>query len=461
MTDSVIELDLSVPWEPPEPPAPRRRLQARWVAAAAVLAVTLGVLVAGGPLPDGGRLYTVQVQVLEAQLAGGRLIIARYQPTAPGPMIEARRASDGALLWEHSTDLQQTAVAGPDVVLLLTESSTGDGVSNGLVVLDAATGKELWSRPRIGFQGTNAAVVVVEEVRSTTPTIITGLPDQDPGVNYARTTPERRFLGLAARTGTVVWDVTIPEGRDVDLGWASPYQSRLVSFDELSPTGQLTRRDARTGAVTETRQLDWSGRSAMLGSGWLDGSGRVRDRLVVYPAGERGADVYDLATGGKLFRWAGDGGGTSLFRCTERIFCANDGTGLTAVDITTGKPRWHLDGPGMVAGFAGERLLVGTFAQMNAIQPTLTGIVDSRTGTVVRKLADWRVLGTGGSRPLVWRPVDERTAILGELDPATGTVAVFATAGNWFGDPACSVDGRFLACLVGGELSVWRLPNRR
>ncbi|GAB3872901.1 PQQ-binding-like beta-propeller repeat protein [Dactylosporangium cerinum] len=464
MTDSVIELDLSTPWEPPEPPAPQRRLQARWVAAAVVLAVTLGVLVAAGPRPDGGRLYSVQVQVLQAQVSNGRLIVARYQPTAPGPMIEARRASDGSLLWEHSAGLQlQMAVAGPDVVLLLSESNMGDGVSNGLVVLDAATGKELWSRPRIGIQGTNAEVVVVEEVRSTTQTIIMDVPDQEPGVNYARTKPERRFFGLAARTGAVVWDVTIPAGHDVDLGWASPYESRLVGFDELGPTGQLTRRDARTGAVTETHQLDVSGTSAMLGSGWLDSSGPANNRLVVYPGGERGADVYDLATGRKLFRWAGDNGGGSLFRCTDRFFCAGDDTGLTAVDSTTGKPRWHLDGPVVVAGFAGERLLIGTFSQassqMAALRPTLTGIVDSRTGTVVKKLADWRVLNTDGSRPLVWRPVDERTAILGELDPATGTVAVFATAENWFGDPMCSVDGRFLACLVGGELSVWRLPN--
>ena len=93
VTDSVIELDVSVPWEPPEPPAPRRRLQARWVAAAAVLVAALGVLVAAGPRSDAGRLYSVEVQVLQAQTAGGRLFIARYQGTAPGPMIEARRAA--------------------------------------------------------------------------------------------------------------------------------------------------------------------------------------------------------------------------------------------------------------------------------------------------------------------------------------------------------------------------------
>ena len=59
----------------------------------------------------------------------------------------------------------------------------------------------------------------------------------------------------------------------------------------------------------------------------------------------------------------------------------------------------------------------------------------------------------------MWRPVDERTAVLGELDPATGAVGTFAVSEDWFGNPSCSVDGRILACIVAGELSVWRLPN--
>ena len=161
VVETVIELDLSTPWEPPEPPARRRRLRTRWVAVAAVLAVTLGVLVAGGPHSGAGLLYTIDHQVLRAQASGGRLYVARYQSTAPGPMIEARRLSDGGLLWERSAELpQQLVVAGPDVVILMSEDRTGRGDSSVLVVLDAATGRELWSRSRVTFNGTNARVMV-------------------------------------------------------------------------------------------------------------------------------------------------------------------------------------------------------------------------------------------------------------------------------------------------------------
>ena len=458
MADTVIELDLSVPWEPPEPPAPRRRLRARWMAVAAVLAVTLGVLVTGAPRPDSGRLYAIDFQVLRAQVSGGRLLLARYQLTGPGPMIEARRASDGKLLWERSAEVQQQiVVSGPDVVILMSEDGTG-GDSSGLVVLDAGDRQGAVVPVAGQVQRHQRRRRDRRDVRDAPPHTFTGIVEEDPGVNAAGVQPQQRFLGLSARTGATAWDVTVPEGHDIGFGWDNPFESRLDRFDVLSPTGQLTRRDARTGAVTATRQLDWSGVSAMVGGSPMEGSGGA-DRLIVYPAGQRGAVVYDLATGRSLFRWTGENM-SGLFRCTARLFCTNDAAGLTAVDITTGERRWHIDGQGVVVGFAGQRLLVGAFSDTWAPQPMLSGIVDGRTGAVVKNIAGWRLLsGAGGGRPPVWRPVDERTAVLGELDPATGTVTTFAQAENWFGNPECSVDGRTLACIVGGELSVWRLPN--
>lgn len=464
VAETVIELDISAPWQPPEPPAPRRRLQARWVAVATVLAVTLGVLVAGGPRSGAGLLYSLDFQVLRAQTSGGRLFLARYQTAAPGPMIEARRASDGALLWEHSAEVQQQMfVAGPDVLILMSAERTSDGDSGALVVLDAATGRELWSRPGTLLTGTKSDVVIVEDAREVlAPTFTVIDPDQDPGINRVGTQPPRRFLGLSVRTGATVWDVTVAQGQEVDLDWVDPFLSRLDRIDVLSRSGQLTRRDARTGAVTATYQLDWSGAAEMLSSSRADGSGRVTDRVVLYPDGQRGAMVYDLATGRLLFRWVGEDG-RGLFRCTDRLFCTADNDGLLAVDSATGERRWHLDGPRMVIGFGSERLLIGGFGENGVRQLTASGIVDGRTGTVIKQLTDWQLLnvgGGGGDRPLVWRPVDKRTAVLGELDPMTGTVLTFATAEAWFGNPECSGNGTILACVVVGGLSVWRLPNR-
>ncbi|MEV4514068.1 PQQ-binding-like beta-propeller repeat protein [Dactylosporangium sp. NPDC049525] len=461
MSETVIELDLSVPWEPPEPPAPRRRLRTRWVAVAAVLAVTLGLLVAGGPRSGAGLLYTIEHQVLRAQVAGGRLYLARYQATGPGPVIEAHRLSDGKLLWEREAELpQQLLVAGPDVVILMSEDRSSSGDSNAFVILDAATGKELWSRAGVRFDGTNPAVVVVEDAQDEPVGMIYQFgDDDDAGVNHAFVQPQRRIRGLALRTGATVWDVTVPEGSDVNFSWENPFQSRLNRFDVLSRTGQLTRHDARTGAMTETHQLDWSGASAMFSAGWLDGSGRPADRIVVYPDGQRGADVYDLGTGRLLFRWPG-ARTSGLFRCTATLFCAGGDDGLDAVDSTTGERRWHVEEHEVVVGFAGVRLLLGAYREPSSLQPGQLGIVDSRTGTVVKKLTGWNVL-TGGDQPVLWRPLDTRTALLGRLDPSTGLVTVFARATDWFGNPECSVDNGALACVVVGGLSVWRLPNPR
>ncbi|MDG6104646.1 PQQ-binding-like beta-propeller repeat protein [Dactylosporangium aurantiacum] len=458
--ETVIELDVSTPWEPPEPPAPRWRPPARWLAVAAALVLALGLLAAGGPRPDTGLLFTVDFQVLRAQASGGRVFLARYQLTSPGPMIEARRATDGAMLWQRPAEVdQQLIVAGPDVVILMSEDRTGRGDSSVLLVLDAATGRELWSRPRVTFDGINARVMVVEEAPEEPPGQVVYVAGDDPGVNHAGARPPQRYLGLDLRTGATVWDVTVAEGSDVNLSWADLYQAQVNRFDVLSRTGQLTRRDARTGAVTATYQLDWSGTSAMFSAGWLDGSGRPTDRVVVYPDGERGAVVYDLTTGRRLFRWPGELN-NGLFRCTDRLLCTGTGGGLDALDSTTGERRWHLAGPDGVLHFAGDRLLVGSWRDPVATGPRVAGIVDARTGALVRTFTGWYALPAGGARPLLWRSDDKRTAVLGELDPATGLITVFARAENWFGNPECSADGRTLACVVVGGMSVWRLPNR-
>lgn len=458
VTETMIELDVSAPWEPPERPAPRRRLRTRWVAVAAVLAVALGVLAAGGPRPDAGLLFTVDFQVLRAQTSGGRIFLARYQSTGPGPMIEARRASDGTVLWQRPAEVgQQLTLAGPDVVVLIGEDRTGGGESNVLVVLDAATGRELWSRSKVTFNGVNTGVMVVQEGREAPGVRVVDEADFESGVNLTWPRGQQRYLGLDLRTGATVWDVTVAEGSDVNLSWDNAYQASINRFDVLDGTGQLTRRDARTGAVTSTHQLDWSGTSAMFNAGWVDGSGRPADRVIVYPAGERGAVVFDLISGRQLFRWPG-GLNDGLFQCTDRLLCSGRRDGLDTLDSTTGERRWHLSGPDGVLGFAGDHLLVGVWRDPGGNGPQVAGIVDARTGTFVKRYSGWYAL-PGGDRPLLWRPVDKRTAVLGQVDPATGLITVFARAENWFGNPDCSVGGRTLVCVVVGGLSVWRLPN--
>ncbi|GAB3872894.1 hypothetical protein [Dactylosporangium cerinum] len=70
------------------------------------------------------------------------------------------------------------------------------------------------------------------------------------------------------------------------------------------------------------------------------------------------------------------------------------------------------------------------------------------------------IVDASAERILLWQPIDPRTAVLGELDVATGRVTVFGRAGNWDGTPECGAVGDTLACVQLGALTVWRLPER-
>jgi outer membrane protein assembly factor BamB len=457
VTEAVIDLDPSSPWEPP---APRVR-RARWVAVAAVLAVTLGMLGAGGRRPGADLLYTVDSQVLQALTAGGRLYLARYQDSAPGPMIEARRLSDGRLLWEHPGEVdQQLVTAGDGVVVLLGEARPDGRVSTALTVLDAATGTELWSRSRVTYNGTAAGVVIVEEERDG-PGQVTVVADRSPDVNLFDGLADQRFLGLSDRTGSAAWDITVPAGTAVSFNRTNDAAGRLVRltrFDVLDTAGQLTRRDTTTGKVIETSQLDRSGTVSAMYGRWINGTA---DQVVVYPPdGHSDPMVFDTRTGRPLFPWPVEPG-PALFRCTQTLFCATTEDGMQAVDSVTGERRWYLAGRDTVIASIDERLVVGSYREGSTVEPEDIAVVDSRTGALVRDLPGWRVLAGGSERPLVWRAVDGRAAVLGELDPRTGLIAVDVRPDDWSGSPACSVDANALACVaVGGRLSVWRLPSR-
>lgn len=103
---------------------------------------------------------------------------------------------------------------------------------------------------------------------------------------------------------------------------------------------------------------------------------------------------------------------------------------------------------------------MSTFERPDAVSRRL-GVIGARTGAVITELADWRLIESASAgRILLWRPVDQRTAMLGELNPATGRITVFGTVGKWYGPPECSAGGDTLACVMVGEATVWRLPAR-
>ncbi|MET7425880.1 hypothetical protein [Dactylosporangium sp. NPDC005555] len=465
MPETVIELDLSSPWEPPEHPAPRRRLRARWVAVCAVLAVASGVLAAAGPRPRTGPLYMIDDRVRGVTVAGDKLIVERFQQSVTDPRIEGRRRSDGALLWAVQGSLEQhPVVAGAGALILVHYGIEDRGFSSTITVLDPDTGRQLWTRQNSAFVGSRDGLVVVQEMGA--PEKVVDLPvgeERDPAVNHAADVPPLPLRVLDERTGTTVWEMTPPDGAVLDFRWDGRFPvGRVTGVDQLETSGLLTRRDIRTGAVRSTVQLRWSGRPAMFSTtaGWQVVPGRVPDRAVVYPDGQRGGIVFDLADGRSLFPTdvaIYDG----LYPCAAGLYCSTTDRGLAAYDSTTGKPAWRLAGFTEIVASVGDRLVVSTYDYSSA-RPAPLGIADARTGALVTDLDGWRLIReASGERILVWRAADPVTGILGELDPVTGRVAVFGRAGEWYGPPECSAGRDTLACLMVGRMTVWQLPARR
>lgn len=358
-------------------------------------------------------------------------------------------------------------------LILVRYGEPNRGFSSTLIALDPATGRTLWTRPQAALVGTHDDLVVVEDLPDQDETAEVAedeAPDAtDPETNHVGWPLPRRLFTLDAHSGAEVWRLTTPPGSALDFAWDGRYPTgRVTALDQLDPSGLVTRRDVRTGAVVATRQLDWSGTPAMFSTGsvWptgpvnnpAGGPWRTPGRAVVYPDGQRGGIVFDLADGRALFRTDAamfDG----LYQCTPTLFCTSTGAGIAAYDGTTGRPAWRLGGYTEIVAAKGDRLVVSTYEQ--GATPGRVGIADARTGAVLHELTGWQlILGTPTGRIVLWRPVDTRTALLGELDPATGGVTVFGRADDWYGAPECSLDARTLACVMVGTATVWRLPDR-
>jgi outer membrane protein assembly factor BamB len=474
VAETVIELDVSSPWEPPEPArAPLRfRPAARWVAAGTVLAVVLGLLVAAGAKPRTAALYRIDGRVLNVTVAGDTLLVGRFRQDVTEPVIEGRRLSDGKLLWTAPTVLQQhSAALSAGALILVRHTNDDSGHVSTIAAVDLATGRELWTRQGVALIGVHDDRVLIQELPEQARPVevieeeAAEPVDVDQSVNDAGPPQPRHLFALDERTGDPVWDLVAPPGTALTYTWEARHATgRVTAVDQLDGSGLLTRRDVRTGAVVATRQLEWSGTPAWFSTGEARPAdpqpGRLGGRVVVYPHGQRGGLVFDLADGRKLFstdRAIFDG----LYECSAGLFCAVTLNGIATYDSTTGAPRWRLGRYTEVIATAGDRLVVGAFDRETA-QEDLLGIADARTGAALAELTGWQLItGVAGDRILLWRRVDHRTALLGRLDPATGWITVFGRDGDWYGPPECSAGADMLACVMVGQLTVWRLPAAR
>ncbi|GAA2605526.1 hypothetical protein GCM10010399_40680 [Dactylosporangium fulvum] len=462
MPDAIIELDLSTPWEPPDPPpSPRRRVHRRWLASAVVGLVAAGVLVAAAPGRDTRPVFVIDQQVISVSMSERRIVVSRYEQAVP--VLEVLDVPDGSRIWSQPIPREQHVYFVTEhVVTLLTESADEQGTAQTLTVLDVATGERLWERSRIRAVGRTPGRFVIEDmtdvVRDDWVVTLTkdaeGVPVNNPAEQY-----EHHYRVLDERTGAEVWSLDVPKGSVAAFGWDDEY-SVLEGLSELSPTGVLRFRDLTTGAVTATHQLDWSGTISYfdVGAAQSDIIGTTSGQVMLYTARERGADIYDLRTGRRLWHWEDRNTYRGLYPCTGELYCVQDRNGTDALDAHTGQPVWHVDRYNILLWHGNGTLLLGRWDE-NGPYSSLAATVDERTGRVLRRYEGWNLVQSRGTGPLVvWSRVGERSAVLGVLNQRSGRVTVFGRAPEWFGPPDCVAAGDHLACTVVGGLKVWRLP---
>ncbi|WP_432987125.1 PQQ-binding-like beta-propeller repeat protein [Dactylosporangium sp. CA-233914] len=461
--EAVIELDISTPWEPPDAPRSRPargRPGRRLAAGLAVLAVAALLPAAAAGPHRLAPAYSSNFQVLAVNAGGGRFIVSRYSG-ATKPTLVALDARDGRTLWQRPVEPDENLAAvdeqGP---LVQVERADENGVQAGLIrALDAETGAVRWERTQVRMVGlTPAGLVLVWQLPGPGEPAPGGFdtsygsPD-DPQTALPLLPHRERYAALDRRTGAVVWSVEVPPGTVPAIFMVD--HPRILGFSELDEHGVLRVRDPGSGAVTGTYQLQRSGVVARHQAG-------VPGQVVVWPPGKQGVDVFDLASGRRLWHWAGEAPAwNGPVPCLRVRYCIFGASGTDVLDAATGARLWRASGYSALMSDSGDRLLM--YRQVaNEFHPDDIAAFDSRGALLWRRqgwllaIDNYRFMSLPG--PFVWRPVSNTAAIVGRIDPADGSVAVFGRSEDFYGSPQCAATGDRVGCLALGVLHVWPRP---
>jgi outer membrane protein assembly factor BamB len=454
-----IELDVSTPWEPPEPPL-RRHHALRWLAVGLLLAALLVVVGGARPAPSLDPVATIEADgITDFRVTGDRLFVLR-QISFNRVDLEAYRLHDGTRLWRTPLDSPADFVDVAADRVVLNGSPGGRDQATVLTAIDAVTGAEAWRRP--GYAPAVFHLVGGGGTVVTDPTIPT--PDEQPTGPAGRV---RQLIGLDIRTGAARWTLTTPRGtlrsflyldsvlgRDDTLNVEA--DSVRFAVGELAPDGTLTVHSAADGSVTRTAKIDMPAR--------VDSFDVFGDRLITYEAGEdivpTGA-VFDLRTGHRLWALPSSQESGPVWGCRP-LLCSGTESSIAVLDPDTGRVRWQLDQWVSVQAFGGHMLAMRMDGNggNTASDPMGALVLDTTSGRLLRRVVGWDPIGPESWPNLIVmrRSANNGGAVIGRLNVDSGEVEIFARAERWYSPPTCFTAAKFLVCR-NGVVSIWRLPS--
>jgi outer membrane protein assembly factor BamB len=430
----VIDLDLSVPGEPPRPrPGGNRR---RALAAALLALVLLTTAAAAAPPAPGlvpvrtapggtGATYRVfddTLYVVEDRPDGDRLTA---YPLPAGPPR-----------WSTPLDLttanSRISAMGDVVLVSMYLPSDGDHT----VALDRATGTVRWRslRSLIGLDRLRGRVLLAQFSAAGAET---GEPGADVvAVSTADGTEAWRYHRDGGCQTSVTFQVTRPES----------VLATLCEDGTLESVDLATGRPRATIALAETVGIVGVGFGATLAS--------LAGRIVLSVPGPQRAAVtaYDPDRLRALWRTPVEPGRYAITECGPRICLVNVGA-VKGLDPATGAIAWQQSAGGFSVPLGDRYVLVA---------PAVLGeerLVDAVTGDRVLALDRWTGI-TFGTAAIFFRadPATHRTWAAVLSTHPVGLRLLGAVAG--IDTDSCLSTDRYLVCrTVVGTLQVWRLDT--
>jgi outer membrane protein assembly factor BamB len=446
---ALIELDLDAP----PVPAPSRP-PARYYRSAAVLACVVLVLALGGAAPitavlwQRAGLIPVAGPSTSYQQVGGLLYTldsdSGRRTTTAWSMRPVRK------LWSVSTPLQVDAsgsILHDGGALVASGRYTLLQASNGVTVIDPATGRIRWTAPQPTFVD-DGQVAVVQQVEFA-PGTEYDQSSGDPGPLYFSETgvphnqpPERTVLhGLDLGTGRERWTVSERGAVYVVPASGDATGFLLVTADRLAVLA------SDTGAVVREHALP------RFAGGDVSYPEVMGDLLIlrhdVSETGAGTATVFGLDT--LTQRWqvtevSRDG---SSGACLG-LPCEEDRDGLAVLDPATGAPLWRSPRNTTLS------LRGGGVLEMRGASTSPLHLLDARTGRVKVDLGGWQTVADNtGDAPIVLFRAQPPTgrAGFGVLMPGADRVQPLGLSTDRVYQ--CSADDRYVACRTGRGVEVW------